>query len=93
MSFCSCLRSRPEVDMIARHPYRSVGVVLAVMLASAFVAGMIGQFNDGPWGALPSALGAAMWFTFLASVVVVVALSAYLAVAAFRHRRTRSAHA
>ena len=64
--------------MISRHPYRAVGVVLAVMAVAALVSGMIGQFNDGPWGGLPPWLGAAMWFTFLGSILVLVALLLYL---------------
>ena len=75
--------------MVTRHPYRSVGVVLAVMLVTGFVAGMIGQFNDGPWGGLPSWLGAATYGTFLAAVLVMLALCAYLGLANLRHRRQR----
>ena len=79
--------------MVTRHPYRSVGVVLAVMLVSGFTAGMIGQYNDGPWGGAPEELGVASYSVFLASVLAVVLLSAYLAVAAYRYRRGRSAQA
>lgn len=74
--------------MITRHPYRAVGAVLAVMAVSMFVSGMIGQFNDGPWGGLPAWLGAATWFTFLGAAVTLLALTAYLAVANVRFRRT-----
>ncbi len=73
--------------MIARHPYRAVGVVLAAMAVCLFVSGMIGQFNEGPWGGLPAWLAATTWFGFLALVLVLLALSAYLAVANIRHRR------
>jgi fructose-specific phosphotransferase system IIC component len=76
--------------MITRHPYRAVGIVLAVMVVSAFVAGMIGQNGDGPWGGLPEWLGAVSWFTFLASVLVILVLSAYLAYANLRYRRERA---
>lgn len=65
--------------MVTRHPYRAVGTVLAVMAVAALVSGMIGQVNDGPWGGLPEWLGAAMWFTFLGSVLALVALVLYLA--------------
>lgn len=73
--------------MIREHPYRAVGVVLAVMLATGLTAGLIGQHNDGPWGGLPEWLGAATYFTFLASVLVILGLSAYLAVAHLQWRR------
>ena len=76
--------------MITRHPYRAVGVVLAVMAASFFLAGMIGQYNDGPWGGLPEWLAAASWFTFLASILVITGLSVYLLVANLRYRKTAS---
>lgn len=80
--------SRPTGGtMITRHPYRAVGVVLAVMAVSALVAGMIGQHNDGPWGALPEWLGAVSWFTFLGSVLAILVLSAYLAYANVRYRK------
>ena len=73
--------------MIVRHPYRAVGVVLAVMAAALFLSAMIGQFNDGPWGELPTWLGAASWFTFLGAGLVLLGLSAYLAAANLRYRR------
>ena len=76
--------------MITRHPYRAVGVVLAVMVVSAFIASMIGQHNDGPWGDLPEWLGAASWFTFLGSVLAILLLSAYLAYANVQYRKRRS---
>ncbi len=75
--------------MITRHPYRAVGAVLAVMAISAFIAGMIGQYNDGPWGWLPPWLGAASYFTFLGSALVAVLLTIYLGVANLRHRQRR----
>ncbi len=61
--------------------------MLAVMVISAFIAGMIGQYNDGPWGQLPPWLGAASYFTFLGSVLAVVLLSVYLGVANLRYRQ------
>jgi hypothetical protein len=73
--------------MIKQHPYRAVLAVVAVMLVCGFTAGMIGQYNDGPWGGLPAWLGAAAWFGFLASVLAIVALSVYLLVAHLRWRR------
>ena len=73
--------------MIARHPYRSVGAVLAVFAASLFLAGMIGQFNDGPWGGLPEWLGGAAYATWMLSALVLVVLLAYLGVAHLRQRQ------
>ncbi len=63
---------------------------MAVMAVSAFVGGMIGQYNDGPWGGLPEWLGAVSWFTFLATVLVILVLSAYLAYANLRSRKERA---
>lgn len=74
--------------MIRSHPYRAVGAVLAVFAAAVFLAGMIGQFNDGPWGGLPEWLGAASYATSLLSALVLLVLSAYLGVANLRSRRT-----
>jgi len=48
------------------------------MAVSLFVSSMIGQFNDGPWGGLPSWLGAATWAAFLIAAVALVVLAAYL---------------
>ena len=76
--------------MIKAHPYRAVGVVLGVMAVCGFVAAMIGQYNDGPWGGLPEWLGATAWFTFLASILVITALSVYLLIAHIRYRKTAS---
>jgi hypothetical protein len=73
--------------VIARHPYRAVGAVLAVFTAAFFLAGMIGQFNDGPWGGLPAWLGTASYTVTLLSSVALLALTAYLGVANLRHRR------
>ena len=73
--------------MIARHPYRSVGAVLAVFAASLFLAGMIGQFNDGPWGGLPEWVGGAAYATWMLSALVLVVLSIYLGVAHLRQRQ------
>jgi hypothetical protein len=74
--------------VITRHPYRAVGAVLAVMAVCLFVSGMVGQHNDGPWGDLPSWVGAAGWFGFLLTIPVVLVLSVYLLAAALRTRRT-----
>lgn len=73
--------------MIARHPYRAVGAVLAVFAASLLFAGMIGQYNDGPWGGLPEWLGGAAYATWMVSALVLVVLSIYLGVANLRYRR------
>ena len=73
--------------MIARHPYRAVGAGLAVMAVCLLVSGLIGQHGDGPWGGLPSWLGALTWFGFLGSALALVVLSAYLGVANLRYRR------
>ena len=73
--------------MIRSHPHRAVGVVLAVMLLTGLTAGLVGQHNDGPWGGLPEEVGAAAWFGFLASVLAILVLSAYLAVAHLQWRR------
>jgi hypothetical protein len=73
--------------VIREHPYRAVSTVLAVMLLCGFTAGMIGQFNDGPWGGLPEWLGAVTYFGFLASVLAIVVLSLYLLVAHLRWRK------
>ena len=78
--------------MVKAHPYRAVGVVLAVMLLLGFVAGMIGQFNDGPWGGLPEWLGAVSYFGFLTAALVMVVLTVYLLVAHLRWRRQHRTH-
>jgi hypothetical protein len=73
--------------MITRHPYRAVGAVLGVLAVAVFLGGMIGQFNDGPWGGLPEWLGAAAWSVTLASAAVLVGLVGYLGVAHLRYRK------
>ncbi len=73
--------------MIKQHPYRAVGIVLAWMAVNGFVAGMIGQYNDGPWGGLPEWLGMATWIAFLAGALTILVLSAYLAAAAVAYRK------
>ncbi len=78
--------------MIKAHPYRAVLGVLAVMLVCVFVSGMIGQYNDGPWGGLPEWLGAATWFGFLASALMMVMLPVYLLVAHLRWRKEQGTH-
>ena len=74
-------------DMITRHPYRSVGAVLAVCALAAFISSMIGQFNDGPWGGLPAWLGTVTYAVFMIGALVLIALSVYLGVANLRYRR------
>lgn len=73
--------------MIKQHPYRAVGIVLAVFLASSFLGGMIGQYNDGPWGGLPEWLNTANYVVLFVSTLTLVALSLYLGVANLRYRR------
>lgn len=73
--------------MIKRHPYRSVGVVLAVFLTSTFLGGMIGQFNDGPWGGVPEWVNTTNYAVFLVSIVSLLVLSGYLGVANLRYRK------
>lgn len=74
--------------MVKRHPYRAVGAVLAVFTIALFVAGMIGQFNDGPWGGLPEWVGRTSYVVWTSSMLVLLVLSAYLAVANVQHRRS-----
>lgn len=73
--------------MIKRHPYTSVGVVLAVFLVSTFLGKMIGQYHDGPWGGLPEWVNTANYVVFGLSVLGLVGLSVYLGVANLRYRR------
>jgi hypothetical protein len=73
--------------VISRHPYRSVGAVFVVFAASLFLAGMIGQFNDGPWGGLPEWLGGAAYATWMLSALVLIVLAVYLGVARLRQRQ------
>lgn len=81
------VRTSRGFSVIARHPYRSFGAVLAVFAASLFLAGMIGQFNDGPWGGLPEWLGGAAYATWMLSIPVLVVLSVYLGIHRLRTRR------
>ena len=74
--------------MITRHPYRSVGALLAVFAVSLLLAGMIGQYNDGPWGGLPAWLGTAAYATMMLSALALVVLSVALGIANLRYRRT-----
>jgi hypothetical protein len=74
--------------VVARHRYRAVGVVLGVMAVCLFVSGMVGQHNDGPWGGLPSWVGAVGWFGFLLGIPVLLLLAAYLLATHLRARRT-----
>ena len=73
--------------MITRHPYQAVGAVLGVMAVSLFVSGMIGQFNDGPWGGLPSWLGTTTYTAFLIAAVALVVLAVYSTAMSLRTRR------
>lgn len=76
--------------MVKAHPYRSVLAVLAVMFVTGFTANRIGQYNEGPWGGLPSWLGAVTWFSFLGAALVLTVLSVYLLAANLQWRRQRS---
>lgn len=73
--------------MITRHPYRVLGALLAVLTAAAFLASMIGQFNDGPWGGLPAWLGTASYAAAMLSGLALLVLAAYLAVVTLRPRK------
>ena len=73
--------------MVKAHPYRAVFSVLGVMLVCLFVAAMIGQHNDGPWGGLPEWLAAVTWFGFLLSIPVMAVLCVYLLVANLQWRK------
>ena len=73
--------------MFQRYPYRVLGGVFGVFAAALFLAGMIGQFNDGPWGGLPAWLGTAAYATWMVSAIVLLGLLAYLPVAKRRARR------
>lgn len=73
--------------MLKAHPFRALLAVAAFGAVCLFVAGMIGQHNDGPWGGLPEWLGAVTWFGFLLSVPALLLLGSYLAFATLRARR------
>lgn len=73
--------------MIARHPYRAVGAVLAVFAVTFVLGGLIGQHNDGPWGGLPEWLNTLNYVLFMLSALALVVLSLYLGVAHLRYRR------
>lgn len=62
-------------------------MVLAAFLVSSFLGEMIGQHNDGPWGAAPEWLNTANYVVFFVSILALVALSIYLGVANLRYRR------
>ena len=79
--------------MLKDHPYRSLLAVVAFGGVCLFVAAMIGQYNDGPWGGLPEWLAATTWFGFLLSIPVLVVLATYLAVANLRGRKEHGHHA
>lgn len=72
--------------MLTRHPGRVLGAVAVVGALLFTLAGLIGQHNDGPWGGLPSWMGAVGWFGFLLSVPVLLVLGAYVGVQRLRHR-------
>lgn len=78
--------------MIKAHPYRALLAVAAFGGACLFVAAMIGQYNDGPWGGLPEWLAAATWFGFLLSVPVLLVLAVYLGVTRLLARKGGTAH-
>ena len=78
--------------MIKAHPYRALLSVVVFGGVCLFVAGMIGQHNDGPWGGLPEWLGAFTWFGFLLSIPVLLVLAVYLGVAKLLERKGGTAH-
>ncbi len=78
--------------MIKAHPYRALLAVALYGGICLFVAGMIGQYNDGPWGGLPEWLAAFTWFSFLLSIPALIGLGAYLAVVKLAARKDGSAH-
>jgi hypothetical protein len=73
--------------VITRHPYRAVGAVLGVLAVAVFLGGMIGQFNDGPWGGLPGWLGTGAYAVALLSLLALAVLTVHLGVALLRYRR------
>ena len=73
--------------MIKAHPYRALLAVALYGGICLFVAGMIGQYNDGPWGGLPEWLAAFTWFSFLLSIPALIGLGAYLAVVKLAARK------
>ena len=77
--------------MIKAHPYRALLAVVAYGGICLFVAGMIGQHNDGPWGGLPEWLAAFTWFSFLLSIPALLLLGIYLAVVKLSARKGGSA--
>jgi hypothetical protein len=54
---------------------------------SLFVSSMIGQFNDGPWGGLPSWLGTTTYAAAVIAAVALVLLTVYLIALNARTRR------
>ena len=72
--------------MLDRHPGRVIAAVAAVGAVCLVVAGLIGQYNDGPLGGLPEWMGALTWFGFLLSIPVLVLLLAYVGIQRLRHR-------
>jgi hypothetical protein len=77
--------------MVKAHPYRALLAVALYGGICLFVAGMIGQYNDGPWGGLPEWLAAFTWFSFMLSIPALVVLGIYLAVVKTAERRRGSA--
>lgn len=71
--------------MIARHPYRSLGAVLAAAVVF-FLLSASGQ-PDGFWEDGPSWLGGIGWSMFLILLLVFVGLAIYLAVARIARSR------
>ena len=78
--------------MIKTHPYRSLLAVAVFGGVCLFVAGMIGQYNAGPWGGLPEWLAAVTWFGFLLSIPALVVLGVYLGVSKLMARKGGTAH-
>jgi len=70
---------------------RSAAIVLAIVFAVTLaLAALIGQHNDGPLGDLPEWLGAAAYFTWLSSALLLVLVGLAALVLRLRHGRTRT---
>ena len=64
--------------MIKRHPFRTLGIVLAAAVVF-FVLSAAGQ-EDSFWKSGPSWLGSTAWICFAVSLLTFLGLAIYLAV-------------
>jgi Zn-dependent protease with chaperone function len=71
--------------MIKRHPFRSLGIVLAAAIVF-FVLSAAGQ-EDSFWKNGPSWLGSTAWICFALSLLAFLGLAVYLAVARLVSRK------